>query len=187
MTKDDGATELDIHLAWILMVLDPPAPIRFKGFAAQPDSFGQALGMNLKDAEKVQRIRAILRSGLPDFWFELQHANRPEYLPMRSRIGQATAALADTRLGQGLEHCLYRLDPEWPCCSPFFEEDFVASLAHLPAAVERLAERGTATRDLLDRHIVAFCLARYRHMPGLASRHNAFTSALLAYRRRPEY
>lgn len=169
--QDDGATELDIRLAWILMVLDPQAPVRFKGFAAQPESLGQALGMNLGDGGAVQRIRAILRSGLPDFWFELQESNKPEYLPMRSQIGQATAALADTRLGHGLEHCLYRLHSEWPCCSPFFAEDYVASLAHLLPALERLAERGVTTRDLVDRHVAAFCLTRYRHLSPYAVKH----------------
>ncbi len=164
-TVEDAVTEEDLHLAWILLVLDPRAPLRFRGFAVRTESLGRALGMNLGDARRVESLRALLRAGLPDLWFELQESNRPEYLPLRSQIGQATTALAERALGKGLENCLYRLAPDWPCVSPLLEREYVVTLGHVLPALERLAEQGQAARDLMDRHIAAFCLIRLQRTP----------------------
>ncbi len=164
-TAEAAVTEQDLHLAWILLVLDPRAPLRFRGFAARAESLGRALGMNLGDSRRIESLRALLRAGLPDLWFELQESNRPEYLPLRGKIGQATAALASTAFGKGLENCLYRLDPDWPCASPLLQREYVATLDHLLPALERLAGQGQAARDLMDRHIAAFCLMRLQRIP----------------------
>ncbi len=184
----------DQVVARVLAVLDPWAPIRYKGFAAKPDGLGQALAMDYDRPERVQLFAEMMRGRVPQAWFESQMSNRPEFLLLKRVIEQAGILLRRARPGFGIERCLYHLSPAWPCQSPLLGQDYVCDIKELLPALERVAGRGLPTREPVDGHIASFCAvhAKYisdRYLDRLASdaplaRHPAMLQILAEVQRR---
>ena len=166
----EGTGSDDIRLAQTLITLDPQAPLRLESLAVHIEGLGQFLASNLHDTGRVQQLTKLLRSGLAEKWLDSQETTRPEHHALRNEIERAMGFLSNPQLGYGLERLLYRLNPECPCKSGYFAEDYVGSLSELLRALDRLAARGTTARDPMDRHIAAFCLARAERLPEQAMR-----------------
>ncbi len=161
----DGGARADRTLASVLAVLDPRAPLRYKGFAASPDALGRVLAINYHRSDRVQLFAELLRGRSPIVWFESQQTNRPELLAIKKSIEQACAFVDQSRAGFGIERCLYLLNPGWPCQSPMLAQEYVCTIRELLPALERVAQRGVPSAEPVDRHVAAFCAARTRHVP----------------------
>ncbi len=161
----DGDTRSDRTLASVLAALDPMAPLRYKGLSASPDALGRVLAINYHQPDRVQLFAELLQGRSPIVWFESQQSNQPDLLAIKKTIEQACAFVGQSRVGFGIERCLYLLNPGWPCQSPLLAQEYVCTIRELLPALERVAQRGVQTTEPVDRHVAAFCAARTRHVP----------------------
>ncbi len=153
----------DLVLCKVLMLLDPAAPIRFKGFNAFPDGVGTALAMLVaKRADTKPVVDCILKE-IPKMWFEAQGEYQPDNSLMEQNFKELRGYLTQTGMGYGLERCLYEMNDALPCQSPLLGERYVVELKELLPALNAVAPANTDGKKWpCDRHVAAFMGARAR-------------------------
>lgn len=157
----------DQVLCRVIMALDPPGPIRYRGKAVMPDGLGPALAEAFLRRENYQPLAEIIVHQLPHFWTNLQPVFKPEYVPMVQNIDALKAHLERTTIGFGIERVLYETNRALPCLSPAIETYRVLTPLDLLRALERIAPRADPKQDPVDRHMVAFLNTRHRQFEEL--------------------
>lgn len=159
----DKRSASDLMLCKVLNILDPTAPIRYKGFNAMPDGFGSALAAVMAQKGDTRLLVEIILREVPRLWFEARHSYLPDNSLMEGNFRELKNYLSQTGMGFGLERCLYELNDALPCQSPLLGEDYVVELKELlPALNAAAAKRTDSKQPPVDRHIAAFMGARAR-------------------------
>ncbi|MFM8798977.1 MAG: hypothetical protein ACKOEE_00245, partial [Tagaea sp.] len=134
-------------------VLDPMAPIRFRGHAFQVDGLGAALAVALRRPGDGPVFADAIRSRVIAFWTTLHRNAGGTALPpvgFAERIGRW---VDDPAPGGGVERVLYELNPNLPCLSEMAAGSWISEPEHVLAALEAAA--GPDYKPV-DRHIAAF-------------------------------
>lgn len=150
-----------VPVARALMILDPEAPIRYRGIAIHPEGIGAVLAAGFDRPETIQTLGELLRLNLIGTW--LNEQTRLPKSMAGSLAGQAQRLarwVGDSGFGRGIERCLYELNPDLPCRSPLVAKEWVAEPADLLAALDRTARDADHSSSSVDRHIAGFVLAR---------------------------
>ena len=141
-------------------VLDPLAPLCWRGMALWPDGIGTAL--------------AAAQAASPRSWCRSRRsscARKPATGRRRvpnvatppscgSRLASSTLVAA-AREGSGVPRLAYLLNPLMPCASPLVDGHWVARLADLLPALEEAASRVDRQQgEPIDTHVAAFISAR---------------------------
>ncbi|KAF0224490.1 MAG: hypothetical protein FD176_1074 [Rhodospirillaceae bacterium] len=159
----DKRSASDLMLCKVLNILDPTAPIRYKGFNAMPDGFGSALAAVMAQKGDTRLLVEIILREVPRLWFEARHSYLPDNSLMEGNFRELKGYLSQTGMGFGLERCLYELNDALPCQSPLLGEDYVVELKELLPALNAVAAKRSDPKQLpVDRHIAAFMGARAR-------------------------
>ncbi|MBR9972168.1 hypothetical protein [Magnetospirillum sulfuroxidans] len=159
----DKRSSSDLMLCKVLNILDPTAPIRYKGFNAMPDGFGSALAAVMAQKGDTRLLVEIILREVPRLWFEARHSYLPDNSLMEGNFRELKNYLSQTGMGFGLERCLYELNDALPCQSSLLGEDYVVVLKELlPALNAAAAKREDSKQPPVDRHIAAFMGARAR-------------------------
>ncbi|MGE5547336.1 MAG: hypothetical protein ACM33T_10590 [Solirubrobacterales bacterium] len=162
-TTTDKRVAADLMLCKVLILLDPTAPIRYKGFNAMPDGFGSALAAISGQKEDPRLIAEIILREVPKMWFEARKAYLPDNSLMESGFRELKGYLSQTGMGFGLERCMYEMNDALPCLSPLLCEEYVVELRELLPALNAAAAKRTDPKQWpVDRHIAAFMGARAR-------------------------
>ncbi len=164
----------DVVVAKVAMLLDPQAPIRYKGFSFLPEGYGSALAVELVRGGDIQIAAEAVARELPGFWLSAQHDSLADKRAIAKTFGQLRGFLQINEPGYGIERCLYELNPSLPCQSQLVIEDYVVDIGNLLPALDRKATRTDVTTKPMDRHIAAFIAARFDediepHLRALAS------------------
>jgi len=179
----------DMLVARTCMLLDPQGPLRYKGYAFLIDAFGPTLAVELLRQGNAKVGAEILDQNLPGIWLE--------------RAGPGSAIVAQIRQferlrgflhvntpGNGIERCLYELNPSLPCQSSLIIQDYVVDIEELLPALDAAANRVDTKIPPVDRHVAAFIAARFdedveRHLRALGdpseSRKTAGMLSLVAF------
>lgn len=148
----------DFVVSKICILMDPSAPIRYKGISFMPDSLGTKLAMELRHDKNVQQIAEVITSGIANIWIAAQpgpaNSSRVKYID--KMFTQLRSYLHVNEAGYGIERCLYELNEDLPCQSPFLETGFVMHLEDLLPALDEAANRVDPKLRPMDRHISAF-------------------------------
>ncbi|MBI5162975.1 MAG: hypothetical protein HY985_03635 [Magnetospirillum sp.] len=153
----------DLMMCKILILLDPSAPIRYKGFSAMPDGFGSALAALMAQRSDTKLLVEMIMREVPKLWFEARNVYQPDNSLMEQNFRELRAYLSQTGTGFGLERCLYEMNDALPCQSPLMGEEYVVELKDLLPALNAAAAKRTESRQPpVDRHIAAFMGARAR-------------------------
>jgi hypothetical protein len=159
----DKRAGVDLMLCKVLIILDPTAPIRYKGFNAMPDGFGSALAAVMAQKGDSRLMAEIILRGVPSLWFEARKSYLPDNSLMEGNFRELKAYLSQTAMGFGLERCLYEMNDSMPCQSQLLGEEYVVELKELlPALNAAAARRPDAKTWPVDRHVAAFMGARAR-------------------------
>ena len=156
----------DLLVAEISILLDPEAPIRFKGFSFMIDGFGPALAVSWLAGGDVQAPAEILIHGLAGFWSAAQDNPDPRIVTLQQRLMRLCAYVQREEIGFGLERCLYEANPGFPCQSPHLKMEHVINVADLLPALDAAAGRAEPDTKPVDRHLAAFVAARFSHDSG---------------------
>lgn len=155
----------DRAVSRVLMALDPPAPLRLRGFASDIDAVGQALSVHYGDADLRQAFGEMVQAKLPQTWLDSQLLSRSEHGMLRKSFDVMHHFMSRSEAGCGIERCLYEYNEHQPCLSPILEGDYVSESADLLPALERIAASGNVPDSPIDRHIAAFACARVKGIP----------------------
>jgi len=160
----DKKVAADIMLAKILMMMDPTAPIRYKGFNLMPDGFGSALAALLARRGDTRLLVEMVMREVPTLWFESSgDSRRPDSSHTEGNFRELRNFLTTMGLGFGMERCIYELNDAIPCQSPLLGEEYVVELKDLLPALNATGTKRPDAKQLpVDRHIAAFMAARAR-------------------------
>lgn len=139
-------------------VLDPLAPLCWRGLALWPDGLGWALA-SATDKETADRLVELTDMEAIGTWAGM----RPDRADTPLLRGEARRYRGWLNLAGGtggLERLMYMLNPLQPCASPLLGGAWVSRPSDLLPALERQAaqERGGALP--IDAHMTAFLAAR---------------------------
>ncbi len=158
----DGCADAELLMRTVALI-DPLAPLCWRGVALWPDGIGPALAVTQSDAPDVfVRLQELIAREEAAGWAALR-ADRTDIGLLRVEARQQHSWL-QKRAGQsasGIARLVYLLNPLLPCKSPLLVGHWVARLADLLPALEQVA--GQADRqqtDPIDTQIAAFIAAR---------------------------
>lgn len=143
----------------LCMALDPRAPIRYKRISAHPDGLGPLLARQFADEGFRRDARDLFEEDLPGCQIRMTQGKGAKGAAMSRTFSRLVAITKDTASGNGIERCLYELNPFQPCLSPLIAGRGVMRLADLLPALEASAA-GDHKAPPMDRHIAAFIAAR---------------------------
>jgi eukaryotic-like serine/threonine-protein kinase len=153
----------DLSLLRLIALLDPLAPLFWRGSWVWPDGLGPLLAGALAQPpamdplEAAALVEALMGRGVAGRWRLLRGGRADQAV---SSLPPALLQRSDGDDDQALLLRLaYLLNPYLPCVSPRLGGELAMSVAGLMALLERLAEPGGA-RPLLDAHMLAFLAAR---------------------------
>ncbi len=149
----------DQLLARVCMLLDPLAPIRYKGLNAMPDGLGTYLAVTLAQGGDIRTFTECLQRDVAKMWFETRTEYNPDNSAIDASVREARSFIESPALGLGLERALYYMNDSLPCLSPLVAKDYVNDLRDLLPALDRAAASADHKTWPLDRHVAAFVAA----------------------------
>lgn len=161
--KGEGAAPQDDNLlvARACIVLDPTAPVRFKGMDFIPEAFGPALAVEYLRHNDTAVGKEILAKEIVPFALN----RRPELSHEAVIFGKLYKQIIPHHQvrdpGYGIERCLYEFNPSLTCQSSLVVQDYVLTIEDLLPALDRAADRVDNKIPPVDRHIAAFIGARF--------------------------
>jgi hypothetical protein len=145
----------------VVALLDPLAPVCWRGIAVWPDGIGPALAAALDaDPAILTRLEELVAAEATDAW---AHSRPERDDPPGPRVEARQMHVWQRLHGPsgGLPRLLYQLNPLMPCASPLLRSQFITRLGELLPALETIsASVDTAGVRPLDPHIAAFIAAR---------------------------
>jgi len=153
--------------------MDPFGPIRYKGVSVYLDGFGPMLAMEIIRNGNVQVLTEIINREIYQFWVS-DRALLLDSIEISQQFAQMKAWLSSNEVGQGLERCLYELNPGLTCQSPHIIEEGIVFIDDLLPALDRAANHADSHAKPVDRHVAAFIAARFNedtqpHLRALAA------------------
>ncbi|MDA1089885.1 MAG: hypothetical protein O3A85_06195 [Proteobacteria bacterium] len=172
--KDHPEGTEDFIVSKACMVLDPKAPIQYKGFSFMPDGYGPALAVEVLRRGNAEIPIEVLRMGLPAVWYSLQQTVFAGASIQQADFAKLSGYLNNRDLGYGYERCLYEFNPSIPCLSEFIANDYVIEINTLLQTLDAAANSVDNKVRPIDRHITAFIAAHFRedihpHLKALAA------------------
>ncbi|MCH7864432.1 MAG: serine/threonine protein kinase [Proteobacteria bacterium] len=158
----------------VCTVLDPQAPIRYKGLSFMPDGYGPFLAVELLRRGDVQVPTEIVVYEIPNIWYSMQQTVFEGASVQQQEYARLKGYLSIQDPGYGYERCLYEINPSMPCQSELIAEDYVFEIEDLLPALDAAAKRVDTHKKPMDRHIAAFIAARFEedthpHLKALAA------------------
>jgi len=150
-------------------VLDPLAPLAWRGRNLWPDGFGTALAAAEADQPTAEVLAELAGSEAIGLWAALR-AERSDPVELRAEArrlrGLVSAGRPGSRRAPDTRRLLYALNPLLPCASTLLGGRCVARLPDLLAALEASAASDAAgAGPVIDGDIVAFLSARAERGP----------------------
>ncbi len=157
----DVPGEAAILVMRAIAVLDPLAPLCWRGIALWPDGLGPALAeAEAGNGEPAKLIEEIIRRDAVARWAGLRR-ERCDPLALARETRQQREALDLKGPGGGRARLAHALNPLLPCASPLLAAHKVARIEDLLPALEGVAESAEARKSPpVDRPMIAFLAAQ---------------------------
>jgi hypothetical protein len=154
----------DLLVARVCIVLDPAAPIRYRGTAVMPSGIPGFLADAIITNGNIQIISEIISSQFVTAWVNAQEESKVDLVPLAQQMERVRSYIERSTTGNGIERALYDLNPALPCLSSMLRGQYVTAPRFLLAALDRIAiSMGLARpNEPMDRHIAAFLITRDR-------------------------
>jgi len=161
---EDAAADARLVLKAVAL-LDPLAPLCWRGTALWPDGLGPALVAETTDAATRARIEEVVAQEIAFTWGGAR-GEHGDLLALRQEVKLQRGLLKQRGWMGGLTRLDYALNPLLPCRSPVLADRPVARLDELLPALEAVSAR--ADRRMappLDRDLAAFVASRIEGRP----------------------
>jgi hypothetical protein len=157
---EDGNSDASLVMRAIV-VLDPLAPLCWRGIALWPDGIGTAMAAALgTDPDVLARLAEIIAGEEAGSWASVR-SDRCDFAALRVEARSQHAWLQQHGQTSGVERLAYLLNPLMPCGSPLMGGRWVARLPGLLPALEETAGRADHKQTApVDVQVAAFISAR---------------------------
>lgn len=142
------------------IALDPRAPIRYGSATVNPEGIGTALANAMAKGADADAFAQILLLGIVIVWIASQEGLLTGLSSLSEKFEECRGHVRSSKMGFGIERCVYVLSPSCFCLSPTFEDHYVHTAEDMLRTLEALCKEGKAPQTLLDRHSVAFLAVR---------------------------
>lgn len=140
-------------------LLDPLAPLCWRGLNLWPDGLGPALvAAQESNSTAMTQLEELVAVEATTVWASA-HVDRCDYPMLRVEARQNRAWLQTRGLAGGLSRLLYALNPRLPCLSPLVGGYWVSRLADILPALEQTIAANPSLRPM-DAQVAAFIAAR---------------------------
>ena len=132
-----------------IALLDPFAPLCWRGMALWPDGIGPALAGSQGEPTVTNQITEMINAEIMGIWAVARGDQGDEaYMRREARRlrGILTGTTGQSSLADGLMRLRYQLNPLLPCTSPLVAGHYVARLRDLLPALETTAPRADPGR-----------------------------------------
>jgi hypothetical protein len=150
----------DWMVSRVCIALDPQAPIRYRELRATVEGLGALIGSYLDDKNMRDQFGKTLREELPAFWQKNQRRLTEVEEKFVDDYERARSNVDRIGLGLGIERVAYDLNPNLPCRSPIFENDYVVEVVGMLPALEFIAVSTGELKSLVDRNGAAFLASK---------------------------
>jgi len=142
------------------IILDPAAPIRYRGLSFMVDGLGPVIAERTLASGQTQPAGEVVSLELVETWANQHPPDDPVATDALRNFRRWSDFLKSRLMGYGIERCLYDANPSLVCLAPGLAVHGVSILADLLPGLEAAASR-PGFRPF-DRHIAAFIAARSR-------------------------
>ncbi len=154
-TRADAATVMRA-----VVLIDPLAPLCWRGTVLWPDAMGAAMAMGLvTEPVLLDHLEELITVEMVPNWAMLR-PDRCDFSGLRIESRRHRSLLQTRGPGGGQPRLIYTLNPLLPCLSPLTRDRWVAGLADMAPALEAAIGADPSGTDPLDPHVVAFIAAR---------------------------
>jgi len=165
-------------------LLDPLAPLCWRGLNMWPDGLGPVLAAAQdSDPSSMTKLEELIVTEAISQWAG-GRPDRCDFPMLRVEARQNRAWLTTRGLAGGLPRLLYALNPLLPCLSPLTATRWVARLTEVLPALEEAVAANPKLRPI-DPHIAAFIAARTER--GLDGELNALSAPKAAIAESAQY
>lgn len=159
-----GAGYWDRLLPRVSIALDPSAPIRYKGMSFHLNAIGNTLADAFAQKRGLNNFIEFFNQGIITFWITVSANLNRDVSIYAQQYEKIRGFLRQKGLANGIERCLYFLNPSIHCLSPLVSEHFVTSPAEYLTSLESIAEEHAGglkwpTR-IIDKHATCFLICR---------------------------
>jgi len=141
----------------VTMALNPMLPIFYKKRVFTHDGLGALLAVDAAQDKKLSFYKEVINNNILDHALDVkEHASQGDTLLLLKMYDRCRVALKQTKVGHGIERCIYMMCKNAPCLSPKFKNSFVHTPLNALITYERLSKAGGQTSLFMDRHSVAF-------------------------------
>lgn len=146
----------------LAIALHPDAPIRYKNLSVFPEGFGKALTHAYIHKQNIQMYEEIINQHFVVQWVDMLVNAVADSSSLISRFDSCRHFLRQAQIGNGIERCIYFLNPECLCLSDKLRGFNVRSPEDLMVAYEAISASPRRPALFFDRHIVAFLSVKDR-------------------------
>ena len=151
----------DFLISNVSSLLDPAAPIRYKGMRFMLDGYGPMLAIHWCRRGDPKDAAQILNHEIPAMWFTSREPLNTELAKRQRAFANLKGLLSMNDPGYGLERVVYEINSGFPCQSPMIVKNNVLTIEHLLPAMEEAANSADTSNRPIDRHIAAFIATRF--------------------------
>ena len=158
---EDGGIDSDVLLAArAAIALDPQGPVRYAGLATDPYGLGPFLFDAWKNREKTDAAVSLVDQGLVQKLLDRRPTDKRRATRQAINFERLRRWVTSPQAWEGLERCVYDLNPQIPCQSPMAEGKWIASGRRFIAHLDRLAQAKPNGEVRIDGSTAAFLAAR---------------------------
>ncbi|MCW9035176.1 MAG: serine/threonine-protein kinase [Alphaproteobacteria bacterium] len=164
----------DILIANTCMILDPEAPVRFKGFCFMPEGFGTAFAYEYLQESRGKLAIEAIACDVVGLWFEARAGAVAVLSNEKTEFSRYKSYLTTVDPGFGVERCLYESYKGLHCLSPLIAQDYVSDITEVLPALDDAGKRVDTQSMPIDRHLAAFISTHFnynieKHLKAFAS------------------
>lgn len=162
--ENEKSSGRDKLVASMGIVLDPPAPVRYKGLSILPSGYGSALAEAISRGEDIQAYGEMILNQFFSSWVNARFEEIADGAGIIASFEKTRNFLTQKAAGYGIERVLYTLNRETACLSPALKDFFVLSPDGLLTALEIISRQGNRPEAIFDRHMISFLSVRESKM-----------------------
>lgn len=157
---EGGGFDNDVLLAArAVITLDPQGPVRYGGLAVDPYGLGPFLYDAAKNREKTDIAVSLIDQGFPQKLID-RRPDRRRATRQAINFERLRRWITSPQAWEGVERCIYDLNPHLPCQSPLTDGKWIGSGRMLVAHLDQRAQSAANPELKLDASAAAFLAAR---------------------------
>ena len=157
-----GVGYWDRLLPRISIALDPNAPIRYRSMSLHLNAIGNAMADAFAQKKGLNNFIELFNNGIIYFWISVCADLNMDINFYSQQFEKVKSYLRQKGITEGIERCLYYLNPSIHCLSPLVSEYFVTDPKEYLMSLEKVAEQnsGNWPSRIIDKHAACFLISR---------------------------